>query len=159
MKLRFKKLQDVPNPVRASEKAAAWDFFVATKAYLRELNGALKPIPESNACTGDLIKYGTGIALEIPDGHVGLAFARSSVCKLPLFLANGTGVIDADYRGELSFIYKILDPVAARTKSYRVGERCGQLMVIKQEELEFEQVEELSDTARGQGGYGSTGKN
>ena len=157
MILRIKRLLHAASPPkRGIDSAAGWDFTAVGRTFLRSED--LFPIHPRNASAGDLVKYNTGLALEIPKGHVGLAFARSSICKMPLILSNGTGVIDADYRGELSFIYRILDPVNIEHTSYKEGERYGQLVLVQHDEPEFEMVEELSDTARGINGYGSTGK-
>lgn len=100
------------------------------------------------------LKYDTDVAFEIPSGHVGLVFPRSSVCKTALRLSNCVGVIDSDYRGTVSFVY---DRRGIGTV-YRVGERIGQIVFVKLPEVELEEVEELSPTDRGRGGYGSTGK-
>lgn len=100
-------------------------------------------------------KYGTGLAFEIPDGHVGLIFPRSSIYKTNERLANCVGVIDSDYRGEVSFIF---DVIAGSGTPYIKGDRIGQLMIVRLPDIEVQEVEELSDTVRGSGGYGSTGK-
>ena len=97
----------------------------------------------------------TGIAVEIPDGYVGLIFARSGIAaKRDLAPANKVGVIDSDYRGEIKVALhnhgdceRVVDP----------NERVAQLMIIPYVKCEFECVEELEDTARGDGGFGSTG--
>jgi dUTP pyrophosphatase len=104
------------------------------------------------------IVYRTGLAIEIPDGYVGLLFPRSSVSKTPLFLRNHVGVIDSGYRGEIifKFGYKSLKPYG-QGHSYKPGDRIGQLLVIPYPKIEFEEVNELSSTKRGTGGFGSTG--
>ena len=102
-----------------------------------------------------MIKYDTGIAVEIPPGYVGLVFPRSSVCKTGLSLANSVGVIDSDYRGSISLVfYKGAELIEA----YSYGDRIGQLVIVPIPEVEFVEAEELSETERGAGGYGSTGK-
>lgn len=100
------------------------------------------------------IEYGTGIAVEIPPGHVGLLFARSSLSKKDLFLTNGVGVIDSNYRGELKFRYK---PTKENAEEYYVGDRVGQLLVVPCPNLELEEVTSLSETNRGSEGFGSSG--
>lgn len=101
------------------------------------------------------LKYDTGIAVEIPPGYVGLVFPRSSMCKTGLSLANGVGVIDQDFRGSISFVfYKNMQCIVP----YFPGDRIGQLVIVPIPEVEFVEVEELSETERGAGGYGSTGK-
>ena len=105
------------------------------------------------------IEYNTGIAVEIPDGYVGLLFPRSSVSKTDLILANCVGVVDSGYRGEIKFRYK-MPPKAyfASLKRFQDGDRIGQLVIMPYPTIELEEVNELSDTDRGEGGYGSTGK-
>ena len=97
--------------------------------------------------------YLTGVALEIPAGYVGLLFPRSSVSKTSLTLANSVGVIDSGYRGEIMLKYRY----AGGNTTYRSGDRVGQLMVIPRPTIELIEVEELSTTERGEGGFGSTG--
>lgn len=145
--------------------------------------------------------YGTGIAVEIPEGYVGLIFPRSSVSRKDLNLSNSVGVIDSGYRGEITMKFRPTLVYVDRDKYgkditdyegtdqtdystqqvtfhgrqenypdvnegclpfpprlYEVGERIGQLIIIPYPKIEFEEVTELSDTERGTGGYGSTGK-
>jgi dUTP pyrophosphatase len=102
------------------------------------------------------ITYGLGIALEIPEGFVGLVFPRSSIRNTELTLSNSVGVIDSGYRGELQATFNKsngLDSIA-----YKVGERVCQIMIIPHPTIEFEEVNELTNTERGEGGFGSTGK-
>jgi len=98
--------------------------------------------------------YGTGLAFEIPEGHVGLLYPRSSIHKVGLVLTNHVGVADSGYRGEIKFVFRKL-PGA---EPYKVGDRIGQIMIVPYPKIEFNEVEELSETARGTGGFGSTGK-
>jgi dUTP pyrophosphatase len=102
------------------------------------------------------ITYGLGIALEIPKGFVGLVFPRSSIRKTDLSLTNCVGVIDSGYRGELQATFRKHKGVASTT--YEVGDRVAQIMIIPHPPIEFDAVDELSDTERGEGGFGSTGK-
>jgi dUTP pyrophosphatase len=102
------------------------------------------------------ITYGLGIALEIPDGFVGLIFPRSSIRNTELILSNSVGVVDAGYRGELQATFNKsngLDSIA-----YKVGDRVCQLIIIPHPIIELEEVSELTNTERGDGGFGSTGK-
>ena len=102
------------------------------------------------------VTYGTDLAMEIPKGFVGLVFPRSSIRKYELILSNSVGVIDSGYRGELQATFKKengLDSLA-----YKVGDRIAQIMIIPHPPIEFNEVDELSDTERGDGGFGSTGK-
>jgi len=116
-------------------------------------------VATSMEVTEDYISYGTGLSFEIPEGYVGLLFPRSSVSKKDLSLANAVGVLDSGYRGEVSFRYKrTTDGNQFRTpKIYNIGDKIGQIIVVPFPEVEFEEVEELSDSERGTGGYGSTG--
>ena len=102
------------------------------------------------------VSYGFGIAMEIPKGFVGLVFPRSSVRNQDLILSNCVGVIDSGYRGELQATFKKtngLDSV-----KYKVGERGAQIIILPYPTIYMTEVPELSDTERGTGGFGSTGK-
>ena len=114
------------------------------------------------------ITYGLGIALEIPYGFVGLVFPRSSIRKTGLQLSNSVGVIDSGYRGELQATFNKLfggeamyDEMKVKeiqpNDFYKVGDRVAQIMIIPYPPIEFEEADELSDTERGEGGFGSTG--
>ena len=141
MKVRIKKLNtDAVIPTYAKEGDAGMDL-VATRII-------------SNT-TFD-VSYGTDLAMEIPNGFVGLVFPRSSIRKYELVLSNSVGVIDSGYRGELQATFKKengLDSLA-----YKVGDRIAQIIIIPYPPIEFDEVAELSDTERGDGGFGSTGK-
>lgn len=109
--------------------------------------------------------YGTGLAFEIPDGYVGLLFPRSSNCKKDLYLTNSVGVVDSGYRGEVKLIFKIPDQRFLNTLDYPVesnvydvGDRVGQLIIMPYPKISLIESDELSDSDRGVGGYGSTGK-
>ena len=98
----------------------------------------------------------TGLALEIPEGYAGLIFARSGLaCKRGLAPAYKVGVIDADYRGE---IMVALHNHTEAPVSIDAGERVAQLAIMPFLKADFEICDELSDTVRGKGGFGSTGK-
>lgn len=99
--------------------------------------------------------YTSDLALEIPDGYVGLLFPRSSICKKDLEMTNSVGVIDSNYRGPIKSVF---NPTCEDPEIYELGERFAQLIIIPYPKIEFEEVEELSETNRGSGGYGSTGK-
>ena len=102
------------------------------------------------------ITYGLGVAMEIPYGFVGLVFPRSSIRKYDLSLTNCVGVIDSGYRGELQATFRKERGVAS--KKYEIGDKVCQIMIIPHPSIEFEEVEELNNTERGEGGFGSTGK-
>jgi len=100
------------------------------------------------------VHYRTGLAVEIPEGYVGLIFPRSSVRNKNLSLSNSVGVIDSGYRGEImaTFNWRGMDK-----NHYQVGDRIVQLMIIPYPQVEFEETDTLSDTERSAGGFGSTG--
>ncbi len=104
--------------------------------------------------TTDQITYGTGISMEIPKGYVGLVFPRSSIRKYELELTNSVGVIDSGYRGELQATF---NKTHQKLNKYNVGDRIAQIMIIPYPQVSFIEVDELSTTERGSGGFGSTG--
>ena len=105
---------------------------------------------------GKTVLVHTGIAMEIPVGYVGLVFARSGLAsKKGLAPANKVGVIDADYRGEIMVALHNHSNVAVTVES---GERIAQLVITPYIVAVFNQVEELEETVRGEGGFGSTGR-
>ena len=141
MKVRIKKLNELAViPTYAKDGDAGMDV-IATSII---------------SDTPTQITYGLGIALEIPKGFVGLVFPRSSIRKTDLSLTNCVGVIDSGYRGELQATFRKHKGVASTT--YTVGDRVAQIMIIPHPPIEFEEADELSDTERGEGGFGSTGK-
>lgn len=96
-------------------------------------------------------QYGIGIAIQIPQGYVGLVFPRSSISKTNHLMANSVGVIDSGYRGEIL--------VRMRGKAeYLIGDRVAQLVITPVITAEIEAVNELEESSRGSGGFGSTGK-
>lgn len=101
-----------------------------------------------------MVTYGTGLAIEIPEGHVGLIFPRSSISKTTLNLSNSVGVIDSGYRGPIMFKFRYLE----NGDVYEVGDRIGQLVIMEIPKVNIIEVQELSSTERGEGGFGSTGK-
>lgn len=125
------------------------------------------------------VVYGTGIAIEIPTGYVGLVFPRSSNSKKTLWLTNSVGVIDSGYRGEITFKFRPsiatipnfwtkiklrLSGMNANTvqyalpKIYEVGDRIGQIIILPYPVVKFIESDFLSSSDRGECGYGSTGK-
>jgi len=105
---------------------------------------------------GDYLAYDLGIAVEIPEGFVGLLFPRSSNSKKDLLLANSVGVVDSGYRGPIQARFKkVLDhPV----KVYKKGDKVCQLIVMPYPQITAEWADELSDTERGDGAFGHTGE-
>lgn len=102
------------------------------------------------------VSYGFGIAMEIPKGYVGLVFPRSSVRNQDLILSNCVGVIDSGYRGELQATFKKTNGLDSF--KYKVGERGAQIIILPYPQIKMVETNELSNTERGDGGFGSTGK-
>jgi len=92
--------------------------------------------------------------MEMPEGYVGLIFPRSSISKTDHYLRNSVGVIDSGYRGEIKI--RMSTPLLGGVE-YKEGDRIAQLIIMKLPWVNIEEVEELSDTDRGEGGFGSTG--
>lgn len=182
MKIKIKKLND---------KAVIPTYAHATDAGLDLTATSIK-----HDFGKDVFIYGTGLAVEIPKGYVGLIFPRSSNRNTEAYMTNHVGVIDSGYRGEVMVCYKnrtttnIADEISdiaidlydlidknnkfsncgsleenisainrnAVKQPYNVGDRIAQLIIIPYPHIEFEEVDELSDTDRGANGHGSTGR-
>jgi len=138
LKIRFKKLHpDSVTPSYAKDGDAGLDLTAVTKSTKSGLS---------------FVEYGTGIAVEIPYGYVGLIFPRSSVSKMEdFYLKNAVGVIDSGYRGEILLRFN------KSHTGYDVGDKVGQLIILPYPQIQLEEVAELSDTQRGVGGFGLTG--
>ena len=144
MKVKIKKLhEDAVVPSYAKPGDAGMDLTATSRTFDEHGN----------------VVYGVGLAIEIPEGYVGLIFPRSSNAKTDLYLTNHVGVVDSGYRGEIMFKFRKSDVIKnfQEARLYHVGERVGQLMIIPYPQIQLEEVEELSSTERGEGGYGSTG--
>ena len=138
MYLRVKKLhEDAVIPSRANEGDAGIDL-VAISLHK----------------TDDYWEFGTGLAMEIPSHMVGLIFPRSSISKTHHSLRNSVGVIDSGYRGEVKLRMSVPDT----DQCYNVGDRIGQLIVIDCPLVKILETEELDDSERGEGGFGSSGE-
>lgn len=157
MKIKIKKLhQDAVIPAYAKDGDAGMDLTAVSKEY--DIYG--------NTC------YGTGLSFEIPKGYAGFIFPRSSNSKKDLKLTNSVGVIDSGYRGEVSLKFRndnftTMNPLLKNDlcngqisfdHEYEIGDRVAQIIILPYPEVEFELTEELSQTERGSGGYGSSGK-
>lgn len=154
MKVKVKKLHaDSVIPVYAKHGDAGLDLTAVSKEYDDHGN----------------VVYGTGLAIEIPHGYVGLLFPRSSNSKKSLMLSNSVGVIDSGYRGEILFKFKpsqrygdsfevfdsdLLDSFV--DAQHEVGDRIGQIVIMPYPKIELVESDELSDSDRGVGGFGST---
>lgn len=139
MKVRFKKL---------STKAV-------TPQYAKPGDAGMDMVATSLVKSEVFYEYGTDIAVEIPEGYVGLLFPRSSISKTKQILANHVGVVDSGYRGEIKFRFKKLS--WDNGEIYNVGDKIGQLIIIPYPTIELEEVSELSETYRGDSGFGSSG--
>lgn len=108
--------------------------------------------------TDDYIEYGTGLAFQLPENHVMLIFPRSSNSKKDLLLCNSVGILDENYRGELKLRFKLTNQDKSRdNKIYSTGDRVGQIMILPYPTIQLKEVDELEETERGDGGFGSTG--
>ncbi len=143
MRVEVKKLSDTAQlPVRGSEQAAGYDLCA-------DIAEKLEIAP------GETSKVTTGLAFAIPEGYFGGIFARSGLStKKGLRPANCTGVVDSDYRGP---VIVALHNDSAETRVIEPGERIAQLILLPYLAAEFDEVEELDETDRGCGGFGSTG--
>lgn len=125
--------------------------------YAKDGDAGLDLVATSAASCFLYIEYGTGLAVEIPRGHVGLLFPRSSITNKTLMVKNSVGVIDSGYRGEIKVRAQRVNESSLKD-IYEVGDKVAQLIIMPYPSIEFEEVEELSSSERGEGGYGSTGK-
>ena len=130
------------------------DAVIPTYSKVGDAGMDLTAISEKWNEDNSMVTYDTGLAVEIPSGHVGLIFPRSSVSKTTLSLSNCVGVIDSGYRGNIMVKYRYLEEGYV----YGAGDRVAQLIILPYPQVEFEEVTELSETDRGEGGFGSTGK-
>lgn len=143
--INYKKLtKDAIVPTQGSAAAAGYDLYIPSS-----IEWIAIPAHET-------IKIGTGIAMELPEGTFGAIFARSGLATNEgLRPANCVGVVDSDYRGE------IIVAVHNDTNNEKIlhgGDRIAQLVVMPYVQVKFSEVDDLSDTIRGQGGFGSTGE-
>lgn len=145
MKLKFKKLnKQAVAPTYGSLCAAGADLRAMIPTDISIAPHETKLIP-------------TGVAMEIPTGYVGLVCARSGLAtKCDLAPANKVGVIDSDYRGEIMVALHNHGDVE---RTIKTGERIAQILIMPYVCADFEEVEGLGDTERGEGGFGSTGTN
>ena len=147
MKIQFKKLSEkAVAPKKFNSKDAGFD--------LTATNRAIRP---------HYVEYDTHLAVNIPEGHVGLLFPRSSVTDKPLTLGNSVGVIDAGFQGSIKMRFRKSASATLHgtdeSELYQVGERIGQLVILELPKVIMEEVEEFtSSSTRGSGAFGSTGK-
>lgn len=144
MDVRFKRLNDLAKiPTRGSKFSAGYDLYAATDKDIQ--------IPPHST-----VKIGTGLAMELPVGWFGAIFARSGIAtKRGLRPANCVGICDCDYLGE--YIVGLHND-SNDTMTVQAGERIAQLVILPCQDIDFKEVDELHDTDRGTGGFGSTGE-
>ena len=142
--VQIKKLSEHAKlPTAGSQYAAGYDLYACTE-------GDVVVAPHTT------VKIGSGIAVALPQGTFGAVFARSGLAsKEGLRPANCVGVIDCDYRGECIIA---VHNDSREVRTVRHGDRIAQMVLLPYIPMEFEETQELSETARGAGGFGSTGK-
>jgi dUTP pyrophosphatase len=146
MKIKIKKLhEDAIIPKYAKSGDAGLDLIAVSCNILED------------SMTGEDTKVvvDSGIAVEIPEGYVGLIFPRSSIKSTGVRLTNCVGVIDSGYRGSIKAYFDIID---SSLVYYEKGNKFAQLLILPYPNIEFEETEELTETERGASGYGSSGR-
>lgn len=145
MNINIKKLSDKATiPTRGSEQAAGYDLYAANSEMI-------------TIAPHETVKIPTDLAIEIPDGYFGGVFARSGLAtKQGLRPGNCVGVVDSDYRGNVSVA---LHNDTNLPRVIDVKERIAQLVILPYLNVEFNEVDELNETKRGENGFGSTGTN
>ena len=141
MKIHFKKLVQTAQKPKFGKPGDAGADLVATSVDFSRKNQVV---------------YGTGLAVEIPEGMVGLVFPRSSVRNYDLSMANSVGVIDSGYRGEIMVTFNLKKSLE-EAEIYVLGDRIAQLVIMPVPLAQYVEVDELSETQRGTAGHGSTG--
>jgi len=142
LKIKFKKLSEHAKlPTKGSLDAACFDVYAASVRIERP----------------NKMIVGLGFSTEIPKGYKGILVPRSGISKHNWVLANSIGIIDADYRGEWMAVFRCLGDMIYQPLPFGVGDRCAQIYFEKILDVAFVETEELSDTERNDGGFGSTG--
>ena len=145
MEIKFKKLDPrAVAPVRAHNTDAGFDLT------------ATRITTEINECGQLILVYHTDLAFEIPEGYMGLFVPRSSIFKKSIALTNGSGIIDAGYRGEVMGKFRTTTDVVPAV--FKEGERFAQLLILPVPEVQMVEADSLSESDRGTDGYGSTGE-
>ena len=151
MEVKIKKLsKDAVIPAYAHDTDAGLDLVATSYEYKSDI---------------DCHVYGTGLAVEIPEGYVGLIYPRSSNRKTNAYMCNHVGVVDSGYRGEVMISFKNRDnldysayEIPQLVKPYEIGQRVAQLIIMPYPKIKFVEVDELSDSDRGKNGHGSSGQ-
>lgn len=149
LEIKFKRLTETAKmPTKAHHSDAGFDLY-ADSIRLEEDGVRSRYV------------YHTGIAMEIPSGHVGLIYARSSICKINAIMTNFVGVVDSGYRGDILLTFKHYGGTYVPFRSeapYEIGERIGQIIIVPYPMISFVETKELSKSDRGDNGHGSSGK-
>ena len=140
MKMNVKLAPATPTPHYAKQDDAGFDLFL----------NITEPVTVQ---PGQTTKVSCGIAMEIPQNHFGMVIPRSSLSKPSLMLANTIGIVDSGYRGD---IMAAVRNIGSAPEVLNPGDRLFQMVIIPFVQVSFNPVEELSETDRGQGGFGST---
>lgn len=143
MKIQFKKLNPQAQKPKFGKPGDAGADLVATSISI-------------NTSREQQLVYGTGLAVEIPEGMVGLVFPRSSIRNYDLVMSNSVGVIDSGYRGEIMVTFNFTSRTPDNVM-YKVGDRIAQLVIMPVPLVQYAEVDELSETERNTSGHGSTG--
>lgn len=140
--VKFRKLRpEAREPTKGSAGAAGWDLYIT-----RDFDcDPITPYAEPWALP-------TGLAIEVPPGYEAQVRMRSGLASKGLWLGNGVGTIDSDYRGEIMVLVHV-----RKRHQFKAGDRIAQLVIQRVPEVVFEEAEELEATARDAGGFGSTG--
>lgn len=143
MTIKYKRLtENAVAPVKAHLTDAGLDLFCTSID------------TEINECGQIILVYHTGLALEIPEGYFGAIVPRSSIAKKSLMQTNHFAVIDSNYRGEV--IVKMRATTDVVPAVYKPGERFCQMLILPVPDVQLEEAEQLTETDRGEGGFGST---
>lgn len=142
MKIKYTTVGDGKAPFKKHDTDAGFDLFIREIEYSDD---------------GKKANAKLGIKTEIPYGHFVLVFPRSSIRNTGMRLSNGVGVIDSEYRGEWGATFDIINP--DKETHYKVGDRCAQAILFSMESTEWDKVDSLETSDRGEGGFGSTGAN
>ena len=146
--IKVKKLnKNAVLPQKANDQDAGYDLIAISKPEIKYDNDNVL-----------YIQYKTGIAIEPPEGYHTEIYPRSSISKYNLQLCNSLGLIDEPYRGEIILRFNLINSKLVGSKIYQKGDKIGQLVIKKTISMDFIEVEELEETNRGTGGFGSSGK-
>ena len=143
-------------PTAASPGSAGYDLYAMEDATIYSANaGALFGLSPTALGLVTIVAFDTGVSLELPNNLIAMVYARSGLGTKGISLPNGVGVIDSDYRGTIKVVLQNNSPAAY---TVRRGDRIAQLVITERFKVNFDVVDELSPTERGEGGLGHSGK-